>query len=203
MTKALAGHPAEKMSGEAEATSGSSSALRTAETLLRITPMGLCLAALILTLKNSVSNDFGSISYSDLGSFKYLVYMNGLCAGYSIVSAFYTAIPRPLSMSRAWILFFLDQVVTYSILAAGASAAEVVYLAYEGDIEVTWSKTCGVYSGFCRKAAAAVGVTFGAVICYAVISLISSYRLFSAYRPPISSFTAAEDDNEAVACSRR
>ncbi|KAH0451610.1 hypothetical protein IEQ34_018909 [Dendrobium chrysotoxum] len=218
MMKTAAPLPVSKQEEEADAIESGVSAVRTAETLLRVVPMGFCLAALILTLKNSVDNDYGSISYSDLGSFKYLVYMNGLCAGYSIFSAFYTAIPRPLSTSRAWTIFFLDQarflisydasvqtnggnsegkVVTYAILAAGAAAAEIVYLAYEGDEQVTWSRVCGVFGGFCGKAKASVGITFGAVACYVLLSLISSYRLFSAYPAPVSTFAAAVEDNEA------
>lgn len=48
-----------------------SSAMRTAETLLRLVPMALCISALVLMLKDSQTNDFGSISYSDLGTFRY------------------------------------------------------------------------------------------------------------------------------------
>lgn len=47
-----------------------SSAMRTAETLLRLVPMGLCVTALVVMLKNSQTNDYGSISYSDLGAFR-------------------------------------------------------------------------------------------------------------------------------------
>lgn len=47
-------------------------ALRTAEPIARLVPMGLCVAALVLMLKNSETNDFGSLSYSDLGAFRYL-----------------------------------------------------------------------------------------------------------------------------------
>lgn len=51
--------------------SGKISSMRTAETLLRLLPMGLCVAALTVMLKNSqTNNDFGSISYSNLGAFK-------------------------------------------------------------------------------------------------------------------------------------
>lgn len=46
------------------------SAVRTAETVLRVVPMGLCLAALVLMLKNSEVNDFGSVSYADLTPFR-------------------------------------------------------------------------------------------------------------------------------------
>lgn len=114
---------------------------RAAETLLRAAPMGLCLAALAIMVKNSQEGDFGSISYSDLAAFKsvnldlyplivflllvtcsrecpsdfsmwkirYLVYANGACAAYSLLSAFYFAIPRPATLSRSWTVFLLDQ----------------------------------------------------------------------------------------------
>lgn len=40
------------------------------ETLLRLLPIGLCLSALVIMLKNSQSNDFGSLAYSDVGAFR-------------------------------------------------------------------------------------------------------------------------------------
>jgi Domain of unknown function (DUF588) len=50
----------------------SSSTIFTAETLLRAAPVGLCVAALAVMLKNSQNNDFGDLSYSDLGAFQYV-----------------------------------------------------------------------------------------------------------------------------------
>lgn len=61
--------PLQKGSGEFEDENGSSS-MRTAETVLRLLPMGLCVVALVIMLKNSQTNDFGSLSYSDLGTFR-------------------------------------------------------------------------------------------------------------------------------------
>ncbi|CAH2068563.1 unnamed protein product [Thlaspi arvense] len=116
----------------------------------------------------------------------YLVQANGICAGYSLLSAVVAAVPRPSSMPRAWTLFLLDQILTCAILAAGAMSTEVVYLAYKGDEAVTWSAACGSFGGFCRKATAAVALTFVVAICYAALSLVSSYRLFSKYDAPIS-----------------
>ncbi|CBI27492.3 unnamed protein product, partial [Vitis vinifera] len=136
-------------------------------------------------LKNSQTNDFGSLSYSDLGAFRYLVHANGICAGYSLLSAIFTAMPRPPTMSRAWTFFLLDQVLTYLILAAGAVSTEVVYLAYKGDEAVTWSDACSSFGGFCQKTTASISITFVTVLCYAVLSLISSYKLFSKYDAPI------------------
>ncbi|XP_068661689.1 CASP-like protein 2A1 [Aristolochia californica] len=164
---------------------GEPNGARTAETLLRVVPTGFCLAALVLMIKNSQRNDFGDVSYSNVGGFKYLIYANGLCAAYSLLSAFFTARPgRSPSMRRLWTFFFFDQVLTYVILAAGTVAAEVLYLSYHGDDKVTWSEACDSFGGFCHKATASVGITFGSVACYAALSLLSSYRLFSAFDPP-------------------
>lgn len=57
-------------SGGDEAGSGGSTGVRTAETLLRLLPMGLCIVALVVMLKNSQTNDFGSLSYSNLGALR-------------------------------------------------------------------------------------------------------------------------------------
>ncbi|CAI9088979.1 OLC1v1023453C1 [Oldenlandia corymbosa var. corymbosa] len=160
--------------------------MRTAETLLRLLPVTLSVVALVVMLKDSQSNEYGSLTYSDLGAFRYLVHANSVCAGYSLLSAIVVAVPRPSTMSRAWIFFLLDQVLTYAILAAGAVSTEVVYLAYKGDSAVTWSQACGSFNGFCRKATASVAITFVVVLCYAGLSLISSYRLFSKYEAPIA-----------------
>ncbi|KAH9622982.1 hypothetical protein KSS87_023083 [Heliosperma pusillum] len=158
--------------------------MRTAETLLRLLPLGLCVAALVVMLNNSETNDFGSVFYSDLGAFKYLVHANGVCAAYSLLSAVVTAVPRPFTMSRAWTFFLLDQLFTYVIIAAGAVSTEVVYLAYNGDKDISWSEACGSFGGFCQKATASVSITFIVVVCYISLSLISSYRLFTRYDPP-------------------
>lgn len=48
----------------------SSSSMRTAETMMRLLPMGLCVVALVIMLKNSQTNDYGSLTYSDLGTFR-------------------------------------------------------------------------------------------------------------------------------------
>ncbi|XP_050220337.1 CASP-like protein 2A1 [Mercurialis annua] len=158
--------------------------MRTAETILRLIPMALCVSALVLMLKNSQTNDFGSVSYSDLGAFRYLVHANGICAGYSLLSAIIVAMPRPSTMSRAWTFFLLDQVLTYAVLAAGAVSVEVLYLARKGDTAITWSAACTSFGGFCHKATASASITFAVVACYAMLSLVSSYKLFSRFGAP-------------------
>ncbi|CAL9045665.1 unnamed protein product [Musa banksii] len=185
--KQARGVTAVALGGEEAAASGGADGGdgRAAETLLRVTPVGLCVAALVIMLKNAQDNDYGAISYADLTAFKYLVYANGVCAAYSLFSAFYVAVRRPMTLSRSWTLFFLDQVLTYAILAAGTMSAEIMYLAHYGDVKVTWSKECNVFGSFCKRATTSVGITFASVACYVLLSLVSSYRLFSAYETPI------------------
>ncbi|XP_027170375.1 CASP-like protein 2A1 [Coffea eugenioides] len=184
----IVGHqsPMERGMGSPQDDDNGSPGMRTAETLLRLLPVTLSVVALVVMLKDSQANDdFGSVSYSDLGAFRYLVHANGICAGYSLLSAILVAVPRPSTLARAWIFFLLDQVLAYAILGAGAVSTEVVYLAYKGDQAVTWSQACGSFNGFCRKATASVAITFVVMLCYAGLSLISSYRLFSKYDAPV------------------
>ncbi|XP_045787105.1 CASP-like protein 2A2 isoform X2 [Trifolium pratense] len=105
-------------------------------------------------------------------------------SGYSLFSAVIVAIPRPSTMPRAWTFFLLDQVLTYIILAAGAVLAEVLYLAEKGVPSAAWSSACGSFGSFCHKIKASLIITFVAVVCYVLLSLISSYRLFSKYDAP-------------------
>ncbi|CAI8586114.1 unnamed protein product [Vicia faba] len=168
--------------------------LRIVETFLRLFTIGLCVTALVIMLKNSEENEYGSVAYSDLGAFRYLVHANGICAGYSLFSAVIIAMPRPSSMPRAWSFFLLDQVLTYIILAAGAVLSEVLYLAEKGLSTAAWSSVCGSFGSFCHKIKASLAITFVAVICYILLSLISSYRLFSKYDAPSSQVNNSNKD---------
>ena len=60
-----------------------STAFRTAETMLRLAPVGLCLAALVITLKDSQNNEFGSVSYSNLSAFWYVYFLHAQIYNYS------------------------------------------------------------------------------------------------------------------------
>ncbi|KAL1202384.1 CASP-like protein 2A2 [Cardamine amara subsp. amara] len=152
------------------------------ETILRVASMALSLSGLVIMIKNSVSNDFGSLSYSNLVAFMYLVSANGVCATYSLFSALAISdIPCPISKLRVWTFFFFDQVVTYVVLAAVTVSAETLYLAYKGNKAITWSSACDSYGVFCHKALVSVLFTFVVSILYMSLSFISSYRLFSRF----------------------
>ncbi|XP_057431028.1 CASP-like protein 2A2 [Lotus japonicus] len=180
-------------SGGEELEGNGATTLRSLETFLRLLPIGLCVSALVLMLKNSQENDYGSVDYTDLGPFRYLVHANGICAGYSLLSAVFVAVPRPSpTMSRAWTFFLLDQVLTYIILGAGAASTEVLYLMEKGDAGTTWSSACGSFGRFCNKLTATTAITFVAVLCYVLLSIISSYKLFTKYGAPATATTTIE-----------
>ena len=64
--------PMQMKMGDHELEGNTTSALRTAETFLRLFPVGLCVSALVLMLKSSQQNEYGSVDYSDLGAFRYV-----------------------------------------------------------------------------------------------------------------------------------
>ncbi|AEE75510.1 unnamed protein product [Arabidopsis thaliana] len=158
---------------------------KSAEAVLRVASMALSITGLVIMIKNSISNEFGSVSYSNIGAFMYLVSANGVCAAYSLLSALaILALPCPISKVQVRTLFLLDQVVTYVVLAAGAVSAETVYLAYYGNIPITWSSACDSYGSFCHNALISVVFTFVVSLLYMLLSLISSYRLFTRFEAP-------------------
>ena len=69
----IVGHqsPMERGMGSPQDDDNGSPGMRTAETLLRLLPVTLSVVALVVMLKDSQANDdFGSVSYSDLGAFR-------------------------------------------------------------------------------------------------------------------------------------
>ncbi|CAJ1970810.1 unnamed protein product [Sphenostylis stenocarpa] len=158
--------------------------LRVVETLLRLFTIALSVTALIIMLKNSEKNEYGSVNYTDFSAFRYLVHANGICAGYSLFSAVFVALHRLSSVLRNWTFFLLDQVLTYLILGAGAASMEILYLAEKGNPATTWSSACRAFGPFCHKVTASIAITFVIVICCTLLSLISSYKLFSNYDAP-------------------
>lgn len=66
--------PEKKMTmrnAEGAAEGRAQTSFNTAETMLRVLSMGLCLAALVVMLKDSESSsEYGSISYGDISGFR-------------------------------------------------------------------------------------------------------------------------------------
>lgn len=74
-----------------------------------------------------------------------------------------------------------------------AAATEILYLAYNGDQEVTWSEACTTYGRFCNRLKLVLALHVIALCCFLLLALISAYRLFSRFAPPFLPSKEAEE----------
>jgi hypothetical protein len=79
MEKKDEGNPPMAVTGSRDENEDVKSTMRTAETMLRLVPVALCVSALVVMLKNTQTNDYGSLSYSDLGAFRYFIFCAFSC----------------------------------------------------------------------------------------------------------------------------
>lgn len=85
------------------------------------------------------------------------------------------------------------QVVAYLLVTSGAAVMEILYLAYKGDRIVSWSEACSSYGSFCSRLILALVLHALALCSFFVLAVISAYRVFSMFEPPLPSKEAAEE----------
>lgn len=88
---------------------------------------------------------------------------------------------------------FFEQIVAYLLVTSGAAVMEILYLAYNGDQEITWSEACSSYGKFCNKMKVALVLHALVLCCFIVLAVISAYRVFSLFEPPLSSKEVEEE----------
>lgn len=71
------------------------------------------------------------------------------------------------------------------MVTAGAAVIDVIYLAYNGDKEVSWSEACTTYGRFCSRMKFALVFHMLSFFCFLVMAVISAYRVFSMFEPPL------------------
>lgn len=79
---------------------------------------------------------------------------------------------------------FWVQIVAYLMVTSGAAVMEIVFLAYKGDREVSWSEACASNGKFCSRMKLALVLHSLALCSFLVLAVISAYRLFSMYEAP-------------------
>ncbi|KAK9080662.1 hypothetical protein SSX86_000420 [Deinandra increscens subsp. villosa] len=162
------------------------STLKVVDSSLRLIVIPLSIASLWLTLTNHQENEiYGRLEFSNLKGLKFLVSITAISGGYALI-AFVSSWVKRL-MNKAWIFFVCDQVVAYLMVACVGSLGEILYLAYNGNQKVTWSEACSSYGKFCGRLNLILVVHFIALICFFVLSLISAFRVFTRFDPPLSS----------------
>ncbi|KAK9673884.1 hypothetical protein RND81_12G196000 [Saponaria officinalis] len=151
---------------------------------LRMCVIPLSIASLCVTITNNEDNiDYGSIHFSNFMALKYMVSIGAIAAVYALVVAISNWMT--FFLHKPWLFFISDQVMAYMMVTSGAAGAEMLYLAYKGDQEVSWSEACTTYPMFCTKLKLALFLHFIAVFGFLILALISAFRAFSIFDPPL------------------
>ncbi|XP_024976953.1 CASP-like protein 2D1 [Cynara cardunculus var. scolymus] len=159
--------------------------LKLIDSSLRLMVIPLSLASMWLTLTNHQDNPmYGKLEFSNLKGLKLLVSISAISAAYSLAAVISSWIKN--LMNKAWVFLVCDQVVAYMMVACGGSIGEIVYLAYNGNPKVTWSEACSSYGRFCGKLNLILVLHFIALLCFLVLSLISAFRVFTRFEPPLA-----------------
>lgn len=74
-----------------------------------------------------------------------------------------------------------------------AAVIEILYLVYNGDQKVTWSEACSSYGKFCYRMKLALIFHVLGLVCFIVLALVSAYRCFYIFGPPVGSDKEGED----------
>ncbi|KAJ4844384.1 hypothetical protein Tsubulata_002336 [Turnera subulata] len=168
-------------------------ALKLLDSSLRLSAIPLSVATIWLTVTNQEDNSsYGSLKYTNLKGLEYMVGISAICAGYAFVAAIATWI-RCL-VNKAWLFFISDQVIAYLMVTSGAAIMEILYLAYNGDQDITWSEACSSYGKFCSRVKLALVLHVLALCCFIVLAVISAYRAFSIFEPPFVPSKEVEED---------
>lgn len=81
-------------------------------------------------------------------------------------------------------------------MTSGSAVVEILYLAHEGDREVSWSEVCSYFNKFCSKTKVSLVFHLFVLVCFLALSLISGFRLFSKFEAPSLSSSSNEVGNE-------
>ncbi|KAL3503522.1 hypothetical protein ACH5RR_037971 [Cinchona calisaya] len=169
------------------------SGLKVFDCVLRLFVVPFSIAAIWLTLTNHQDNSsYGELVSSYFMGLRYMVYISGISAGYAFLAAVSLWV-RSL-VSKAWIFFVSDQVVAYLMVTSMAALGEILYLAYNGDQKVTWSEACTSFGMFCQRLKLILAFHVVALCCFLLLAVISAYRLFSRFDPPILPSKEAEEE---------
>ncbi|XP_020577555.1 CASP-like protein 2D1 [Phalaenopsis equestris] len=163
----------------------SSRNLRFLEIFLRLSVLPLTIASAFTVVETKDSTDlYGKVVFTNVSGFKFLFSVNCISAPYALISATLLMSLREDKTSSTWGFFLLDQLLAYLMVTSSSSAAELLYLAHEGDREVSWSEVCSYFGNFCSKGKASLVLHFLALLCFICLSLISAFRVFRNFEPP-------------------
>ncbi|XP_022984776.1 CASP-like protein 2D1 [Cucurbita maxima] len=168
--------------------------LKLLDVSLRLLSVPLTIASIGLTVTNRQDNpDYGTLEFHNLSGLKYMVCISAIAAAYALFAAAFSWIR--CFAAKAWVFFVSDQIVAYLMVTSVAAVGEILYLAYYGDREVSWSEAYSTYGKFCDKMKMALvfqALGFG---CFFVVAVVSAFRAFSIFDPPLPSHHLQHQSN--------
>ncbi|EEF31864.1 nitrate, fromate, iron dehydrogenase, putative [Ricinus communis] len=117
--------------------------------------------------------------YDDFPTFQFFVIAMAMVAGYLVLSLPFSivSICRPHAAGPRILLFILDTVALTLNAAAGAAAADIVYLAHNGNQTTNWLAICLQFGDFCREVSGSVVASFASVVILMVLVVMSGLAL--------------------------
>ncbi|KAG9439236.1 hypothetical protein H6P81_019401 [Aristolochia fimbriata] len=169
--------------------------LRFLDSSLRLSAIPLTVASMWVAVTNRESSEvYGDLDYkTDISGIKYLVAMNGICAGYALLTIVFSWVRGRIS---EWVFFVSDQVLAYLMVTSTSAVIELLYLLYRGDRDVSWSEACGTYGKYCGQVKVSLILHGIAFFCFLALSCISAYRVFSKFEPPYVSTKQGNEQGE-------
>ncbi|RAL41009.1 hypothetical protein DM860_008707 [Cuscuta australis] len=160
------------------------SRLKIVDCCLRLAAAVLAAAAVGLAVSDRQANSsYGVLlSFAHLGALRYTVAVGVACGGYALFTA--VALWVRSLVSKAWFFFLSDQIIAYVTVTSLGALAEIVYLAYNGDEEVTWMEVCTSYGKFCGRLKLVLALLAIVLCCFLSLAVISAFRVFSRYEYP-------------------
>ncbi|XP_051134800.1 CASP-like protein 2D1 [Andrographis paniculata] len=162
---------------------GDVSGLKQLDLFLRLFVVPFVVATIWIGVEARQNNsDYGELGMDNLTGIKYMVCVSAVSGGYALFGA--VCLCLRWLLTKAWLFFVADQILAYLMVTSVAAQGEFLYLAYNGDREVSWSEACGSYSKLCTRLRMALGVHVVAAACFLALAVISGYRLFRRFEPP-------------------
>ncbi|KAK8968197.1 hypothetical protein KSP40_PGU018000 [Platanthera guangdongensis] len=170
--------------------------LRFFEIFLRLSVLPLAISsAVMVSQANDTSYQYGDIQFTRISAFRFLLSVNCISALYALISAALLIFLKE-NKTSSWGFFLLDQLVVYLMVTSSSAAAELLYLAHEGDREISWSEVCSYFGRFCSRAKISLILHFWALLCFICFSLASAFRVFSKFEPPSVTSDKEVEGNE-------
>ncbi|KAI4300515.1 hypothetical protein L6164_033885 [Bauhinia variegata] len=118
-------------------------------------------------------------SYDSFPTFEFFVIAMALVGGYLVLSLPFSivTIVRPGAVRARLLLIILDTVFLTLAASSAAAAADITYLAHNGNQDTNWIAICNQFGNFCQEVSGAVVSSFAAVVIFILLIVMSAIAL--------------------------